>query len=456
MAYYKRHIDEKLLEWKDAPRRKPLLIRGARQVGKSTAVRELGKTFKYYVEINLERQQSLRALFTEDIDVKKTCTNLSATLSIPIVPGETLLFIDEIQSCQPAIRALRYFKEDYPELHVIAAGSLLEFALEELPSFAVGRIRSLYMYPFSFDEFLSAQGLDLQIEAKRAATSANPLIGPLHTRMKEQIRSYYLVGGMPAAVTEWIESGSYAEVRRVHNDIIDTYEDDFPKYRKRISPVLLRMVLDSAAHQAGRKFVYAQVSRDIHSSSIKEALTLLALAGLLTPVTHTDGNGLPLGAETDMSYRKYLFLDTGLMLTMLGTPASDILLSSETDLVNKGPLSEMFAGLELIKYGDCFVKPSMYYWQHQSRNGNAEVDYLTGRAGRVLPIEVKACTQGSMQSLYLFMRKRHLTDAVRCSLENFSQFDHVDAEDNHAVRHIEIVPLYALSTYTGMNGQDKD
>ena len=269
--------------------------------------------------------------------------------------------------------------------------------------------------------------------------------------MKEQIRSYYLVGGMPAAVTEWIESGSYAEVRRVHNDIIDTYEDDFPKYRKRISPVLLRMVLDSAAHQAGRKFVYAQVSRDIHSSSIKEALTLLALAGLLTPVTHTDGNGLPLGAEADMSYRKYLFLDTGLMLTMLGTPASDILLSSETDLVNKGPLSEMFAGLELIKYGDCFVKPSMYYWQHQSRNGNAEVDYLTGRAGRVLPIEVKAGTQGSMQSLYLFMRKRHLTDAVRCSLENFSQFDHVDAEDNQAVRHIEIVPLYALSTYTGMN-----
>lgn len=446
MPYYKRHIDQKLLEWKDAPRRKPLLIRGARQVGKSTAVRELGKTFKYYVEINLERQQSLRTLFTEDIDVKKTCSNLSATLSIPIVPSETLLFIDEIQSCQPAIRALRYFKEDYPQLHVIAAGSLLEFALEELPSFAVGRIRSLYMYPFSFDEFLSAQGLDLQVEAKQAASSANPLVGPLHTRMKEQLRSYFLVGGMPAAVTEWIEGNNYAEVRRVHNDIIDTYEDDFPKYKRRVSPVLLRMVLDSVAHQAGSKFVYAQVSRDIHSSSIKDALSLLTLAGLIIPVTHTNGNGLPLGAETDMSYRKYLFLDTGLMLTMLGTPASDILLSTETDLVNKGALSEMFAGLEMVKYGDCFVKPAMYYWQHQSKNGNAEVDYLMVKDGRVLPIEVKANTQGSMQSLYLYMRKRHLTDAIRCSLENFSHFDHTDAEDNQAARHIEILPLYALSS----------
>ena len=271
MTYYKRHIDEKLLEWKDGSRRKPLLIRGARQVGKSTAVRELGRTFKYYVEINLERQPSLKALFTEDIDVKKTCSNLSATLAIPIIPGETLLFIDEIQSCQTAIRALRYFKEDYPELHVIAAGSLLEFALDELPSFAVGRIRSLYMYPFSFDEFLSAQGLDLQVRAKKDATPDSTLIEPLHNRMKEQIRSYYLVGGMPAAVTEWIESNNYSEVRRVHNDIIDTYLDDFPKYKKRISPVLLRKVLDSAAHQAGSKFVYAQVSRDIHSSSIKEA-----------------------------------------------------------------------------------------------------------------------------------------------------------------------------------------
>ena len=446
MLYYKRLIDKQLIEWKDAAGRKPLLIRGARQVGKSTAVRELGKRFKHYVEINLERQQSLKKLFTEDVDVKKTCTNLSAVLSIPIIPGETLLFIDEIQSCQPAIRALRYFKEDYPELHVIAAGSLLEFALEELPSFAVGRIRSLYMYPFSFDEFLLAQGLDIQVEAKNRASSDNPLVEPLHTQMKEQMRAFMLTGGMPAAVTEWVERGGYSEVRRVHNDIIDTYRDDFSKYKKRVSPELLRMVLNSVVHQVGCKFVYTQVSREVRSASIKEALSLLALAGLITPVTHTSGNGLPLGAEENTNYQKFLFLDTGLMLTMLGTPASDILLSSETDFVNKGPLAEVFAGLEMMKYSDCFVKPTLHYWQHMSRNGNAEVDYLTAKEGRVLPVEVKANTQGSMQSLFLFMQTHHLTEAVRTSLENFSQFDRTDMQDNQAIRHIEIVPLYALNT----------
>ncbi|MBR1550676.1 MAG: ATP-binding protein [Bacteroidales bacterium] len=446
MRYYQRHIDEQLIEWKNAPRRMPLLVRGARQVGKTTAVRELGKTFKYYLEINLERQQSLRNLFTDDVDVKKTCANLSATLSVPIVPGETLLFIDEIQSCQAAIRSLRYFKEDYPELHVIAAGSLLEFALEELPSFAVGRIRSLYMYPFSFDEFLLAQGHGIQVDAKNAASPDVPLVSPLHIRLIEQLRSFLLVGGMPTAVVEWIESNDFASVRRIHNDILDTYQDDFSKYNKRVSPVLLRMVLRSVALQAGKKFVYAQVSRDTHSASIKEALSMLALAGLATPVTHTAGNGLPLGAEENISYRKFLFLDTGLLLTMLGIPAADILLSDTAHLVNKGPLSEMFAGLELIKYGDCFVKPSLHYWQHQSKNGNAEVDYLMARNGKVLPIEVKANTQGGMQSLYFFMRMRHLSNAIRTSLENFSKFDHIDTQDNNSVRHIEIIPMYALRT----------
>jgi hypothetical protein len=445
MAYYRRHIDAELLEWKDAPNRKPLLIRGARQVGKSTAVRELGKTFKYYVEINLERQSQLRVLFTDDIDVKKTCTNLSATVSIPIIPGETLLFIDEIQVSQQAIMSLRYFKEDYPELHVIAAGSLLEFSLQELPSFAVGRIRSLYMYPFSFDEFLMAQGFDLQIDAKKMASSEEPLIEPLHNRMKEQLRSFYLVGGMPAAVTEWIENRSYAEVSHVHNDILDAFQDDFSKYKTRISPILLRRVLRSVALQVGSKFVYAQVSRDVHSSAIKDALYLLTLAGLVIPVIHSDGNGVPLGAEENDSFRKFLFLDTGLMLTMLGTPASDVLLSSEIDIVNKGSFSEMFAGLEMMKYGDCFVKASMYYWQHQSKNGNAEVDYLVARNGRILPIEVKANTRGSMQSLYVFMRKRQLQNGIRASLENFSHFDYSDMEDNGALRHIEVIPLYALS-----------
>lgn len=445
MEYFKRHIDEKLREWKDAPRRKPLLIRGARQVGKSTAVRELGKSFKYFLEINLEKQPDFKKQFPENIDVRRTCENLSGTTGVPIIPGETLLFIDEIQMCKEAIMSLRYFKEDYPELHVIAAGSLLEFALEELPSFGVGRIRSVYMYPFSFDEFLMAQGLDLTVTYKQKANAANPLPELAHKELVSQLRSFYLVGGMPAAVSEWIETRSYMEVSHVHNEIIDTYNDDFSKYKKRFSPVLLRQVLRSVAGQAGKKFVCAEVSNDIKSCLIREALHLLTLAGLIIPVVHSNANGLPLGAEEDRRYVKYLFFDTGVMQTLLGMSASEVLNATDVELVNKGALSEMFAGLELFKYHDCFTKPELYYWQNSSRNSQAEVDYVLACGGMVIPMEVKASVQGSMQSLWVFMRQHHLHDAVRSSLEPFGELIYYDLKDDDAERHVDIIPLYALS-----------
>lgn len=444
MQYFKRHIDTELLKWKESATHKPLLLRGARQVGKSTAVRELGKTFKYFVEINLEKQPSMKALFTDNIDVRQICGNISMVVSKPVIPGETLLFIDEIQTSQQAIMSLRYFKEDYPELHVIAAGSLLEFTLSELPSFGVGRIRSMYVYPFSFDEFLMAQNLDLQVDAKNKATSNNPVPLPLHESLQSQLRTFYLTGGMPAAVAEWLSSHDYKEVARIHNDILDTYQDDFAKYKKKIAPSLLRRILRSAALQAGKKFVYAQAGEGLPSTIIKDTLNLLSLAGIIVPVIHSNANGIPLGAEENPSYVKYLFLDTGLMLTMLGAPPADILLSDDTDLVNKGAVSEMFAGLELVKYGDCYQKSEIHYWQNISRNANAEVDYLTVRNGEITPIEVKANTKGSMQSLYYFMNKKHITDAIRISMENFSTFTRIDADDNNAERRIEICPLYAI------------
>lgn len=449
-AYFRRHIDDKLREWKDAPRRKPLLIRGARQVGKSTAIRELGKTFKYFVEINLEKQPMLRDLFPANIDVKKTCEKLSGTLAIPIVAGETLLFIDEIQTSKEAIMSLRYFKEDYPELHVIAAGSLLEFTLEELSSFAVGRIRSLYMYPFSFDEFLMAQGLDLTVEMKKRATREDSLPSATHINLVDQLRSFYLVGGMPAAVTEWIETRSYLEVSRVHHDIIDTYQDDFSKYKKRVSPVILRQVLRSVALQVGNKFVYALAMPNTKSAVIKDALHLLSLAGLIHPTVHSASNGLPLGAEENVSYTKYLFFDLGVMQTMLDIPAVDLLMVNEVDFVNKGGASEMFAGLELLKYHDCFIKAELHYWQCMDKKSQAEVDYVIAHGGKVLPIEVKASTQGSMQSLWIFLRSHNLHNAVRTSLENFGQLYYYDKVADDAERHVEIIPLYALSNLQGL------
>lgn len=448
MAYYSRNIDAQLLQWRDDPQHKPLLIRGARQVGKSSAVRFLGKTFKYFIEINLEKQPSLKSLFAEDIDVKKTCSNLSATLGIPIIPGETLLFIDEIQDCIPAIMSLRYFKEDYPELHVIAAGSLLEFALEEIPSFAVGRIRSLYMYPFSFDEFMTAQGLGIQLDAIRAAGPDQPLLEALHQQMTDQLRSFLLVGGMPEAVATWINTHDYLACSHIHSDIMDTYQDDFNKYKKKISPDLLRKTLRSVASQCGTKFVYKRVDEDSRSDKVKQALHLLTLAGLITPVTHSSADGVPLGAQENERSVKYLFLDMGLLLTWQGIPAGDILLASDVELVNKGSISEVFAGLEIIKNNDSFQRPELFYWQQESKNGNAEVDYLQARNGMIFPIEVKAGTRGAMQSLYLFMHKKRLHAAVRTSMENFGSYDYTDPDplenESSPVRHIEVYPLYAL------------
>ena len=439
MAYYRRNIDSQLEIWHNDPNHKPLLIRGARQVGKSTAVKQLGKSFKHYLEINLEKQPDLHQFFPNNIDVKRTCQLLSVSTGIPVIPGETLLFIDEIQSCQNAIKALRYFREDYPELHVIAAGSLLEFALEELPSFAVGRIRSFYLYPFSFDDFLSALGLDALKEFKtQAAREGTPLPDPMHNQLKDLLRTFYLVGGMPEAVSTWVSKQDFLACSRVHNDILDAYQQDFSKYKKRVSPDLLRQVLRSAALQAGKKFVFAEASRDVPAASVKECLRLLTLAGLITPVKHTAANGLPLGAEENEKYVKYLFLDLGLMQTMLSLPANDILLASDVDFVNKGAASEMFAGLELLKTHDCFVKTEMFYWQNTDKGTIGEIDYLTVIDGQIIPLEVKAGTQGKMQSLYNFMPKHSSAFGIRTSLENVSSYIHND----HLVK---VVPLYALS-----------
>ena len=452
MAYFKRHIDDRLREWKTSTQRKPLLIRGARQVGKSTAVRELGKTFKYFLEINLEKQPDFRKQFPENIDVKRTCENLSGTTGIPIIPGETLLFIDEIQTCKEAIMSLRYFKEDYPELHVIAAGSLLEFALQDLPTFGVGRIHSVFMYPMTFDEFLKAMGKEGLLAMRHSADSFHPLDNVFHDLLVEQFRIYLLVGGMPEAVATWKATSDFLQCQNIHNDILLTYEDDFNKYSRRISPDLLRTTLHGVCHQMGQKLTLSQISEGHRSYQIREALQLLTLAGLLTPVVATAANGFPLDAEADNRRVKYLFLDSGLLLSVLhldGDLSQQlvrlIMTGTPQDLVNKGSITEMVAGLELMRYRSAIQRPRLYYWE-KSGKSIAEVDYLTIQNMKVLPIEVKAGTQGGMKSLWIFMREKHLTDAVRCSLENFGSFDYIDKEGHDAIRHIRICPLYALSS----------
>ena len=445
-------VDGYLLEWSQRKTHKPLLLRGARQVGKSTAVRHLAGRFKSFVEVNFERQPSYKQLFRGDIDVKRIVPQMAAIAGTPIEPGKTLLFLDEVQACPEAIMALRFFKEDMPGLHVIAAGSLLEFALEELPTFGVGRIHSMFMFPMTFDEFLMANGENLLIEARNQATSAAPLPDPLYEKLVGLFRTFMLVGGMPEAVCKWLETHDYLACQEVQDDIVVTYEDDFPKYKKRVDPVLLRLTMRSAAVQATKKFVYSEVGGGYSAHEVKKALEMLILAGILIPVTHTSASGIPLGSETDNAYRKMLLLDSGLMLRLLNMTTGDvseltsqILTADASGLSNKGPMAEMVAGLEMLHYQTPNIRHDMYYWLRKVKNSLAEIDYLTAYRQKVVPIEVKAGVQGGMKSLWVFMREKHLDNALRCSLENFGGFDYVDPKDNNAIRHVQICPLYAMS-----------
>lgn len=436
--------------------RKPLLLRGARQVGKSSAVRHFGKEFQFFAEVNFERHKTVKTFFQGDIDIRLIVQKIAIYINVPIEEGKTLLFLDEIQECPEAIMALRFFKEDYPGLHVIAAGSLLEFTLQKLPTFGVGRIHTLFMYPMTFDEFLNANNENGLISMKKQADSQHPLDAAFHEKLIEYFRIYLLVGGMPEAVLAWIKTHNFNQCSHIQEDIILTYEDDFSKYKKRVSPDLLRTTLHGICHQPGEKITFKQISADYRSSQIREAVRLLTLAGLVIPVIATSGNGIPLDAEANEKNMKILLLDSGLLLSVLqleGNLAQHlvelIMTGSPQDLVNKGGLVEMVAGLELLRNKPCVQRQKMFYWE-KSGNSIAEIDYLDTFHLKVTPIEIKSGTQGGMKSLWQFMREKRLTEAIRCSFENFGEFTYTDPQADNAERHITIIPLYALDNLREM------
>ena len=240
MEYIVRQIDKLLLEWKNAENHKPLLLRGARQVGKTASVRQLAKQFNYFIEVNFEKDDqelNVKEIFQKGLHPKRICDELSVIYDRPIVPDRTLLFLDEIQSCKEAIAALRYFYEDYPELHIIAAGSLLEFALQDLQSFGVGRVRSLYMYPFSFDEYLRAMKKSLLADAILNASPDNPLSDALHKNALQQFFTFLYLGGMPEVVAKYAQGGALLDCMEILNDLTFSFYDDFAKYKEKFSPV---------------------------------------------------------------------------------------------------------------------------------------------------------------------------------------------------------------------------
>ena len=450
--YIERSIDALLIEWKNSSSLKPLLLRGARQVGKSCAVKHLGETFDYYIEVNFEKRPDMKNVFERIHDVHDLANSLGMLYNVPVVAGKTLLFLDEIQDCEPAIRSLWTFKEDFPGLHVIAAGSLLEFALQELPSFGVGRIRSLFVYPFSFDEFLQAEGKTAWVKAKQNADYERPLLTALHNDLVQHYRTFLIVGGMPASVAAWVQTHDYRECQTELDDIQLTYYDDFQKYAKKVDPTLLRNTLQSVVLQIGNKFTYSKVEGAYRAEEIKKALKLLCDAGIVKRVNHTAANGLPLGAETNDKFRKYIYLDSALLLRILdldlggARQLTDLIVAGTAeDLVNKGGLTEMVLGWELIKYNNPRSQHGLYYWENTADGTRSEVDYIITRDMQVLPIECKSGTSGKMKSLHLFMRNKHLTHAIRCSLENFAMLESRDNQDDRTIRRISIIPLFAVS-----------
>jgi predicted AAA+ superfamily ATPase len=436
VKYFNRLIDIDLNKWKHEDNPKPILLRGARQVGKSSAVRNLAKKFDYFLEINFEEDKVAREVFeTSDLTPQLLCEKLYSIYDVPIIAGKTLLFFDEIQASVPAISSLRFFYEKMSDLHVISAGSLLEFALEELPSFGVGRVRSLFVYPFSFVEFLEANGNAGLLNAVKKANTKNPLDEVVHKKALYLLKLFMLTGGMPAVVAKYVIEKDLYQCQQALDDLVISLRADFAKYKKRIPAIQISATFDSVTRQLGNKFVYVDKEQTYSAFQMKNAVELLIMAGLVIPVTHTSANGLPLGAEINPKFRKMLLLDTGIFQRLLGLQLSDILLNDDFDAINKGGIAEMFVGLELLKASSCYQQTSLFYWQREARNARAEIDFVVQQEMNIVPIEVKSGKQGKMQSMYLFMKEKNSKTGIRTSLENFAEYDK-----------IKVVPLYAIGS----------
>jgi len=409
-------------------------------VGKSSAVRQLATRFEHFVEVNFEENPNLKGLFTADLNPHRIVDNLSVFFGETIVPGKTLVFFDEIQACPPAVSSLRFFYEKMPELHVVAAGSLLEFALQSLPSYGVGRVRSLFMYPFSFDEFLEAIGEQLLLEVKQNADFQHPLPDLFHQKLLDYLKTFMLTGGMPEAVASYVKTRQMLDVQRMLDDLFISLRADFTKYKNTVPPTRLIEIMESVVQQAGGKFKFSKASSNANHGQIKEALELLIMAGLVFPVTHTAANGIPTGAEADPKKRKMLLLDTGIFQRILGLNLSDFLFDPASTLINKGTIAEQFWGLEYLKYGSPWAPPALYYWHRESPSANAEVDYIVQQGVDLLPVEVKSSTKGAMQSLRQFLKEKKKKFGYRFSLENFSEYEDIKS-----------IPLYAVSSLSEIN-----
>ncbi len=405
-----------LQDWLQSAPCKPLIVRGARQVGKTWLVRHLAEINNLQlIELNFEKNPEYKQYFTNN-DPRVIVRYLEAAFQCTIDPQKSLLFLDEIQAVPEIINKLRWFGEELPQLPVIAAGSLLEFTLANYPySMPVGRVGYLHLEPLSFEEFLLALEKEKLNELLKTVSlkEAEHLPKPLHDQLMMLFKDYLLIGGMPAAVASWVEHQSLEKVGHIHHDLIATYRDDFSKYSGKLDTSRLDDVLMAIPKLLGKKFIYSHVNKDVPSAPLKQAVDLLIKAKLCSRVSVCAANGIPIGSEVKQNYFKMIFLDIGLVNSLLGLRLHQFMNSQDILLINNGSIAEQVTGQLLRTIDPPYMEPQLYYWIREENRSSAEVDYVIQQQTNIIPIEVKAGSSGHLKSLHVFMALKKLPTAVR-------------------------------------------
>ncbi|MCP3875475.1 MAG: ATP-binding protein [Desulfobacteraceae bacterium] len=394
-----RIYQKQLIDWKESSRRKPLVIRGARQVGKTWLVDNvLAPQFESYVKIDLEKQRDLHIHFENSLEPLSILSYLELSAGQRIIPNKTLLFFDEIQACPRAIMALRYFYEELPSLHVVAAGSALEFAFGEI-SVPVGRIQYLHMYPMTFYEYLLAIGKKPMAESLLIHPSK--VDAGIQKMILSALRDYFFIGGMPECVKTKRDTDSMLETFKVQSEIIESFKDDFSKYKPSVDPLCLNAVFLNTAKSVGEQIKYTRLNHGHSGQTNRKAFELLEKARIINKITSTDPSGLPLGASANHKKFKASVLDIGLLQRLCQVPVELELQHQDLLAMFRGRLAEQFVAQELLVWLDS----QLFYWSRDARSSSAEVDYLFTAKGRIYPIEVKSGKGGSLRSLHLMLDK---------------------------------------------------
>jgi len=427
-----RTLLENLKHWKSSTTRQPLILRGARQVGKTWLMKEFAKTeYEDFIYVNFEFDEDMKTLFDADLNPERILLHLKAFSGIEAKPHTTLIIFDEIQEANRGLTSLKYFSENAPEYHLIAAGSLLGITLHKHISFPVGKVDFLDLYPLNFCEFLCAIGQESF--AKLLKTDDFQIITSFKTKYTEWLRQYYYVGGMPAAVVSFAEKKDFVETRNIQKKILDAYESDFSKHAPAEIVPRIRLVWNSILPQLAkenRKFVYAKIQKGARAREFELAMAWLLDCGLIKQVFRVTKPDLPLKAYLDFSAFKLFMGDVGLMAAMAELDAKTLLKGSKIFEEFKGALTEQFVFQQLIQNGGLVIT----YWASDSLK--AEIDLLVQYSNEIIPVEVKASENLQAKSLKTFCKKYNTKTAIRTSLSDYRK------ETWHTN-----VPLYAISNY---------